>query len=125
MKRSSEPRKLANGSDSVPRNLNMYALAAGAAGVSMLALAQPADAKIVYTPTNVKFGEGSTYNLDLNHDGITDFVIDNVNNNGWCKGRRWRNYYLIAKPANHGNGVVARFSSFASALYRGAQIGPS
>ena len=49
MKRSSGPRKAANLPESVHRQLNMYALAAGAAGVSMLGSAQPADAKIVYT----------------------------------------------------------------------------
>jgi hypothetical protein len=49
MKRSSGPRKTANFSRSIHQQLNMYALAAGAAGVGVLALAQPAEAKIVYT----------------------------------------------------------------------------
>jgi len=39
----------ANLSQSVQRQLNMYALAAGAAGVGALALTQSAEAKIVYT----------------------------------------------------------------------------
>jgi hypothetical protein len=40
----------------------------------MLALAQPSEAKIVYTPANVQFGgNGGRLNLDLNNDGITDF----------------------------------------------------
>ncbi len=41
-------------SDSVQRQLNMYALAAGAAGVSLLALANPAEAKIVYKYVNLR-----------------------------------------------------------------------
>ena len=39
----------------------------------MLALTQSAQAKIVYTPAKVVM-EGP-YNLDLNHDGVTDFSI--------------------------------------------------
>jgi hypothetical protein len=38
-----------NLSDSVHQHLNMYALAASAAGVGVLALVQPANARIVYT----------------------------------------------------------------------------
>ena|ERR1022692_2009282 len=48
------------------------ALAAGVAGVSVLALSSPAEAKIVYTPAHVGFRD---YGLDLNHDGITDFIL--------------------------------------------------
>jgi hypothetical protein len=58
MKRSSGPRKTANFSRSIHQQLNMYALAAGAAGVGVLALAQPAEAKIVYTA-------GTTHSLNL------------------------------------------------------------
>jgi hypothetical protein len=46
MKRSSGPRKTANLSDSLHQHLNMYALAASAAEVNMLALARPAEAKL-------------------------------------------------------------------------------
>jgi hypothetical protein len=49
MKRSPRPRKTADLSDSVHRQLNLYALAAGAAGVGMLALSQPTEAEIIYT----------------------------------------------------------------------------
>lgn len=51
MKRSSRPGATAELSDSLHHRLNSYALAASAAGVGVLAVAQPADAKIVYTPT--------------------------------------------------------------------------
>jgi len=37
-------------SDSVHRKLDMYALAARTAGVGVLALVQPTEAKIIYTP---------------------------------------------------------------------------
>jgi hypothetical protein len=53
----------------------MYALAASAAGVGILALVQPAEAKIVYTPAHVKIGINSNIPLDLNHDGVSDFAF--------------------------------------------------
>ena len=63
--------------DSLHQHLHAYALAASAAGVTMLALAQPAQAEIVYTPANVTIGPNQSYALDLNHDGIIDFTIMN------------------------------------------------
>jgi hypothetical protein len=79
MKRSSRPaRRSAKLSNSLHRKLNMYALAATATGVSALALAQPAEAKIVYTPAHVKLLAGKPFPLDLNHDGIVDFYLEHV-----------------------------------------------
>jgi len=57
------------------QRLNAYALAASAAGVSLLAFAQPAEGRIVYHRANHRFGYGS-YSLDLNHDGVADFVFN-------------------------------------------------
>jgi hypothetical protein len=53
----------------------MYTLAGSAAGVGLLALAQPAEAKIIYKPANVHLGDGGMqhYQLDLNDDGVKDF----------------------------------------------------
>jgi hypothetical protein len=59
-----QPRKTANLSASIHQQLSMYALAAGAAGVGTLALAQPSEAKIVYTPANRRLHYGLT-RLDL------------------------------------------------------------
>jgi hypothetical protein len=99
--------------DSVRHDLNMYALAAGAAGVSVMALAQPSEAEIVYTPAHVRIGR--SYNLDLNHDGITDVSIDYV----------FMQYFhfakLFANPAQ-GNSVKAGLNHLAFALNRGYPI---
>ena len=57
------------------QQLNLYALAAGAAGVSLLAFAQPSEAKIVYTPAHKVIGTNGLYPLDLNRDGTIDFLI--------------------------------------------------
>ncbi len=114
----------ANLSDSVHRQLNSYALAAGAAGVSLLAVAQPSEAKIVYTPANVKIATypQGIYNLDLNHDGKTDFYFQNIltSTTSGDFGR-----FLVA-PENGSNGIVGKRpgkASWAVALERGARIG--
>ncbi|MGD0179863.1 MAG: hypothetical protein ABSC15_08620 [Terriglobales bacterium] len=65
---------MCNLSESMSQRLNGYALAAGAAGVGVLASATTANAKIVYTPANIPINvNGALVNLDLNHDGINDF----------------------------------------------------
>jgi hypothetical protein len=74
MKRSSGPRKKASDlSESVHQQINMYAIAAAAAGEGVLALAQPSEAKIVYTPAHKQLPINSPFYLDLNHDRINDF----------------------------------------------------
>jgi len=76
MKRSSGPRTTPSRlSESIHQQLNMYTLAAGAAGVSFLVFPQPAEAKVVYTRANVSLG--GVFNLDLNGDGIVDFQMVN------------------------------------------------
>jgi len=63
-------------SNSLSRRLNQYALLAGSAGVSLLALPRSAQAEIVYTPANVTVqAPGGFYGLDLDNDGIADFVF--------------------------------------------------
>jgi hypothetical protein len=59
------------------RCLNAYALTAGAAGVSLLALAEPSAGEIIYTRTHHVIANGGSYSLDLNHDGVNDLTIEN------------------------------------------------
>jgi hypothetical protein len=114
------PRTPSKLSDSVHHQLNLYAIAAGAAGVSLLALTPPAEAKVVYTKTHQDIGTNGIYELDLNHDGIVDFLIlqsgtSSLHING-----------LFAKEAL-GNALVGSLNNirdYASALKPGAQIGP-
>ena len=78
MKPYSQPRTPSRLSDSVHRQLNMYALAASAAGVGMLALAQPAQAEIIYTKTyRAVFGPG--VHLNLTNDTTADFYFSSFN----------------------------------------------
>ena len=66
-------------SATLQHRINAYALTATAAGVGLLALAPFADAKVVYTPTQVNLTRPhSFYQLDLNHDGVVDFTLANA-----------------------------------------------
>ncbi len=118
MKQSPRRRKPAEVSESVNARLNMYALAAGAAGVGVLALARPAQAKIVYTPAHEVIGANGVYNLDLTHDGTVDFLLQQWNYGFWSSDNQ-----LLADAAV-GNGVQGR-RYLAAALLSGASIGPS
>jgi len=109
-------------SESLHRQLNSYAFAATAAGVGMLALAQPAEAKIVYTSTHVVISPYGVhlYDLDLNHDGKTDFVLQTkfYSTTDQSAGTQ----RLIASGGRGNNPVKS--GGFAAALRKGKRIGP-
>ena len=98
-----------------------YALAAGAAGVGLLALAQPARAEIVYTPTNITLTNG-TLPIDLDGDSMTDFAL----------AERFRRSDLCCTVYSHrslviggdaGAGVIAE-NAAAAVLTQGSIVGP-
>ena len=72
---SRRSRTTANLSGALDHRLNLYSLAASAAGVSVLALVSPAQARIVFTPAHIKITPNHKLALDLNHDGIKDFEL--------------------------------------------------
>jgi hypothetical protein len=123
MKRSPGPRKTANLSASLHQRLNIYALSAGAAGVSMLALVPPAEGRIVYTKTHQVIGTNGVYPLDLNQDGTIDFLIQQIGYPSYNNG-------LWVKEAfgNAVEGLILSTSSFrhylAAALKKGTRIDP-
>jgi len=105
------------------KRLNAYALAASAAGVGLLALAPPSEAKIVYTRTHHVIGNRSSYQLDFNHDGVTDLTLQNKYfrkciTDGTC----WTYEVLAAKLAAN-NQVVYNIGFGAVAIKPGVQIG--
>ena len=95
-----------------------YAATASAVGVALLAAAQPADAKVVYTQARVSIG--GRYNLDLNHDGIVDFGV------GFCSCQPEGTALTVSSNRNVGNMAIEQpgFSYGAAALMSGAPIGP-
>jgi hypothetical protein len=89
----------------------------------MLALAQPAEAKIIYIKTHHIIGPGQHYHLDLNHDGRSDFRFRDFTRCGTDTCRT----LLTATRAAIGNGIVGYNSidgiRWASALRKGKLIG--
>ena len=116
-------RKVVSLSSSMERGLNMYALSACAAGVGILALAQPAEARIVYTNAHRIIGVDSSYKLDLNHDGKADFIIYH-NAHDSDSGHASSLSVSAASSAlkNEAEGTVGSRTFLASALKRGARI---
>jgi len=101
------------------KHLLAYAAAAGAASVSVLVLAQPAEARIVYTPAHKVIQPNTPYQLDLNHDGTPDFVLYNLY---WTSSG---NKGASLRPVGpHGNAIADSASyKYALALKKGANIG--
>ncbi len=129
MSRAPRSRKTFRISDSLNRQLNAYAQMASAAGVSVLALAGTSEAKVVYTPTDQVTHVGSPLYIDLNHDGVDDFLL----RTDFYRGSSGTEIGLFPSGDQNADNVVAgrRFSSgggyffsAASALPAGAQIGP-
>jgi hypothetical protein len=92
--------------------------------VGLLALAWPAEGKVVYTPVNVTISGNGSVTLDLNHDGITDFSVDAVASSGHCGPIGYVASALVTVTPTTGNGVVASGGD-AAALSIGAQIDSS
>ncbi len=120
MKKSLSSRKAANVPDSIRQNLHTYALAASAAGVTMLALVPLGEAEVIYTPANLQISPIGTYTLDVDNDGTTDFTFfdtyyDALGTLG-VRGALQGNQIVLAENTQHGP-VAAAFNS-------GRGIGP-
>lgn len=116
-------------SESLRRELDVYALLATAAGVSLLVLAPAANARIIYTPTHHVIGYPGSYNLDLNNDGKADVTIFETNRATSEGGQETR--LIAAAAANNMVKGYPWFTSigsgirFASALRPSQKIGGS
>jgi hypothetical protein len=102
------------------KNLNAYALGATAAGVAALAITPPATAEIVYTPADhdIRPNRGGTgFFLDLNHDGINDFLIVNFYSTTSALLNVW------VSPEQIGNEIFSNGAGYAAAIPAGVAIG--
>ncbi len=97
--------------DRLDRRLLTYMAAAGAAGVSVLAMTQPADAKVVYTPADRTLRWIGSDFLDLNNDGIPDFGFHHSG-----LGQSF-SYFVVAFKVN-------RIMSNGQPLAAGVSVGP-
>lgn len=124
-KESRRARPAAPLGDRVARRLKGYAVAAGAAGVGLLAAA-PASAEIVYTPADHTCKTYCQFYLDVNHDGTNDFLFQNEAGLGLGSTTFLLVDGLNANGLPHANRVVLARSQFKSAadLAFGAPIGP-
>ena len=106
-------------SKNLKQGVNWYALAAAAAGVSVLALAQPARSEVVVTRKTIPLAGELTY-LDINNDGTNDFEFYNYFSFGSA--------FLALRGAVPGQGgavVIGASGRYASPLMLGANVGSS
>lgn len=110
-------------STSLQKQLNLYALAAGA-GMSLLALAPPSEAEIVYTAADQIVDRYHSYSIDLNHDGIVDYkLVDYAN--AVSTFATFQELEMRAPQGNHVQCVSSDCIStfiYAAALRRGEQV---
>jgi hypothetical protein len=109
-------------SRSLNRRLNLYALAAGAAGASIFATQQPAQAEVVYTPAHLTLTNGQLL-IDLNHDGDVDFIVSNKSARGSCSCLT-RKLRVTGAFVGSSQNSVEGIGLNASALKAGAVVGP-
>ena len=92
------------------------------------ALAQSAEAQIIYTQVNASIPLNQTYGLDLNGDGIVDFTLRSKLIQGYCQAGDEYVWSLSVVPAS-GNEVVTAAdqigSDYASALQYGVLVNNS
>jgi hypothetical protein len=110
--------------------MKLYSLAAAAASVSTLALAQPAEAKVIITNKNIPipvcfYPHFCPVSVDLNNDGITDLEFQIGTNFGASGGISYLSVKAIAGNQVVGQGGTHNNRGYVSALMRSAKIGPS
>jgi len=121
--RPSGLKKPANLSDWMHQRLDMYALAATAAGVSMLACSPHAEAKVIFANTWIPITPTTSItNIDLNGDGVVDFVLSNRWRRTTCSFACASFATMKVLPQGSGNAVWGT-NSYASALGSGVSVG--
>lgn len=120
---SANPPYVSGTNPKLERNLCAYAAAATAACVGALAMPQPAEATVVYTPTNQKITQ--TTFLDLNNDGIHDFALHAICTYSHPGSSGTFSYaQLIINPVAAGNHIWGQVP-YVAALPAGVSVGSS
>jgi hypothetical protein len=112
-------------SERVDNRLKTYGAAAIAAGVSVLSLGAPAEANVVITRKTIPIPVGEAVSIDLNHDGITDFQFNLASTFPACTGHASLVTMQRVGDAVIGGPIGTLAGPYASALVKGAKIGPS
>lgn len=94
-----------------------YALAAAASGATVLALAPPSEAEVVYTPANQNIVIDGV--LDLNNDGIVDFTFRGfyTSDHSTCAVDRF--FFLYVVPSTPSNAIRGGGSALPSSILVG------
>ncbi len=113
-------------SKSVREHLNRFAIGTMLTGVGLLALVLRAEARVVYTPTNVTIRAStlhrrSMYGLDLNNDGVIDVTLSVGYGGIPCVGGGFGSLAIAEETPAAGNGAEGA----PAALEEGELIGPS
>jgi hypothetical protein len=119
-----QPRNKTQISRKLENRIAAYISVAGATGVGLLALAQPAEAKIIYTAANISVTPNVSIPIDFNGDGVTDVYVSYFNHNF---GSHQSFSFGMQASAPAGNGVRVKKPpqvKFPAALFFGAPIGP-
>jgi hypothetical protein len=120
--RNSVKRRAVGLDQRLEKRLISYALAASAAGVGALAGVPRAEAKVVFTNTWIPIAPTTAItNIDLNNDGVVDFVISNHVTNP-CTDHVCSHGTMKVLPQGSGNAVWGT-NSYASALVSGVSVG--
>jgi hypothetical protein len=125
---SNQRRPQAHLPNKLDRRLIAYSAAATAAGVGLLVLSEPAEAKIVYTAANITIPADQSVSFDLNHDGIPDFGFYFYQYGAVRKPLGYHEEGLAIDPSKTGNAIWSVQSSkgdaCAAALPPGVKVGP-
>lgn len=106
-------------SESAHQRLNMYALAASAAGVSLLALAPPSEAKIVHHQIGVALQGNSYYLFNPANQSVSpfSFVASFINRTS-----AWWNRVWVRRGSQYAGALLAK-NQFVAEVQPGAEIG--
>jgi len=115
------------------KQLISYATAAGAAGVALLAVAQPAEAKIIYTAANIPIvANAGPVLLDVNNDGVADFSFYAASGSGLPRAGQLRRvppplggffaYFGVGPAPGQTGNEVGAITSFVNAAQCAAEV---
>jgi len=113
-------------SPTAEKKLFAYSALASATGVGVLALVQPSEAEIVYTPAHQKLTGSASFQLDLNGDGITDFTFfANTDRPGVKTFSTRTSVAMSVYGAVNTNQAWVNARNSVSALSAGVSVGPN
>jgi hypothetical protein len=113
-------------STKLDHTLLAYASAATSAGVAILALTCPAEARIIYTCAHREIFPNKLFPFDLNHDAKNDFTFDD-SRGSTSLGGAWGILTIFPNRSTNeiwGYQTANGFNRLASALAAGVQVGP-